>query len=442
MIAPNIVLTPRRPALVADFDNTVDILVRAQAPERPLTLHQRPALNLAIVLDRSGSMSGAPLEAAKNCARFILDRLLPTDRIAVVVYDAEVSVLVPAQHVTDKEATRRAIATVRPGGSTDLHAGWLKGAEQIAGLTGGGAISRVLLLSDGCANHGLVDIDAIAKQCAELAAAGVTTSTYGLGQGFNEELMIRMATAGQGKSYYGESAEDLIGPFEEEFDLLSACCASKVALGVKAAAGAGVSVLNQYLRMGDDTYQLPDLVYGGESWALLRLTVPKALAGQGDGVTPVDLLSVSLRYQDMEGHAQAATPVAFSLPSVPAVAWHAIAEDPLVARRAQEIEAAGIQDQAQAAAGRRDWDEVKRLLGVARQNAVGNEWLGEVVQKLEVLAARADAVAFSKESRYASNSQRSRTAMLMESAMTLNESEVPTYLRRKAEQGKDGRKPG
>jgi Ca-activated chloride channel family protein len=434
MTDPAILIVPRRPALVAGFDNTVDLLVRLQAPAAPPSTREHPPLNLAIVLDRSGSMSGQPLDEAKRCAGMIIDRLGARDRAALVVYDGEIDVLVPAVPAADKAAFHAALASVASRGSTNLHGGWLKGAELIAAAAQPTTTTRVLLLSDGQANVGVTDVSAITRQCAELAGAGVTTSTYGLGSHFNEDLMVRMANAGQGNSYYGETAEDLMDPFAEEFDLLTALCARQVQLHVDVAASATVSVLNRFSQSQDGGYRLPALAYEGEGWAVLRLTVPKAYVGTGDGGL-VELGSIIISYRDLDGRSRNLAPVAMALPSLPPAAFAAVVEDPLVVRRVQELEAANIQDLAQNAARAGDWSEVRRLLSEARENAAGNEWLGAVAGKLEALAKLADSARFAKEAMYASAKMRSRLAASHE-ASTLPADTGPSYLRRKPEQGK------
>jgi len=98
---PTLLATPRRPALLAEHDNTLEVLVRLQAPDAPAELPQRNPLHLALVIDRSGSMSGRPLAEARRCAEFVLDGLLPTDRLSLVVYDDDVDTLVPAVPVGD-----------------------------------------------------------------------------------------------------------------------------------------------------------------------------------------------------------------------------------------------------------------------------------------------------------------------------------------------------
>ena len=93
-------------------------------------------------------------------------------------------------------------------------------AEEVAKYKTEKSLNRVLLLSDGNANVGLTSTEQIKQQCAQLADLDVTTSTYGLGHEFNEELMIEMANSGLGQGYYGETADDLSDPFKEEFELL------------------------------------------------------------------------------------------------------------------------------------------------------------------------------------------------------------------------------
>jgi Ca-activated chloride channel family protein len=198
MTIPTLLLTPRRAALLAGHDNELDVLVRVQAPEAPAGIPPRHALHLALVIDRSGSMAGEPLEHAKRCAEFMLDGLQDSDRLSVVAFDNQVATLAPAARLGDKTAVRRAIRAITSGGNTDLHRGWLQGAETLAPHTGTDVVSRVILLSDGNANSGLTDSKQISSQCAELARTGVTTSTYGLGRAFNEELMIDMARHGKG----------------------------------------------------------------------------------------------------------------------------------------------------------------------------------------------------------------------------------------------------
>jgi Ca-activated chloride channel family protein len=103
-----------------------------------------------------------------------------------------------------------------------------------------------------------------------LAAAGVTTTTVGLGLDFNEDLMTSMAQSGQGSSLYGERLEDLEEAFDSELSLMKAIAFRKVRLVIDDDQAHGIEVVNGYAR-DDDAYQLPSIACGSEAWALLRM---------------------------------------------------------------------------------------------------------------------------------------------------------------------------
>jgi Ca-activated chloride channel family protein len=430
---PVLRLAPRRSALLAGHDNTLDVLVRIQAPDAPAATPARPPLHLALVIDRSGSMSGQPLIEAKRCAEFVLDALQPTDRLSVVAYDDTVQTLAEAAPVgTTREAVRHALRQLDSGGSTDLHGGWLQGVHTLLPHLAAGSVSRVVLLSDGCANAGLCDPQAIWAQCQEFADLGVGTSTYGLGRGFNEDLMIGMARTGHGQSYYGQAAEDLLDPFREEFDLLSSLCARRLRLEVAApASGVKAKLLNAYAVAGDGAWWLPDLAYAGEAWAVLRLKVPAALLASHEP----HLVSIALRYTGVDGKPRAIQPVDLVLPVLSAAAFAAVSEDELVVRRVSELEAAELQQKARRAAMRGEWDAVHSLLQRAERLGAENPWIAATLGELRQLAASRDDVMFAKQSAYSALRMSTRLAARDE-APELAPRPAASYLRRKANPGK------
>jgi Ca-activated chloride channel family protein len=434
---PALLLAPRRGALLAGHDNTLDVLVRIQAPPMPADqASARTQLDLAFVIDRSGSMAGEPLEEACRCVAASLQTMRPDDTAALIVYDHQAQVVVPRRLVGDCTEFRRALRTIASGGTTDLHGGWAVGSDQLRVHARPGAVSRVVLLSDGCANRGLTDVSAIARECAAAAVAGVTTSTYGLGEHFNEELMLAMAREGRGNPYYGRTADDLREPFREEFDLLAALVARDLRLSLSTAPGASVEVLNGYAREGT-AWRLPDLAYDGEAWALARLLIPSAViddaARRG---RKLRVLEAALGFTGLDGMQRMTPTAALDLDVLPAPAYGAVAEDDLVRRRAGELEAARMQERARAAARAGDWHTVDVLLAEAKQLGAHNPWIADAMTALEELAALRDREGFSKSAGFGAWKMSNRLAELHESGSRASEPDLRSYLRRKKDQGK------
>ena len=433
-------LTPLRHGLRAGVDNTVDILVRVQSPDAPasapdssVSLAERPPQALALVIDRSGSMEGRPLTEAKRCAAFVVSRLRPSDAVSVVAFDNRVQRLWPAIALGSGDAVRGAIGRIEAGGSTDLHGGWLEGADTLSAV-GGAGLKRVILLSDGGANYGMVDPDLIAEQCTAWAARGITTSTYGLGNTFNEELMVSMARAGGGNHYYGDTADDLMEPFEQELALLDNLALRQVELSASGAEGLTVEMLNALPATGSG-WRLPDLAWGAEAWALLRVTVPvKAMPALGKLLS---VLRVSVTGQSLQGEPVALERVGLALPVLSPASFDALLRDELVARRAQEVAAAEVLNQMRTAAQAMDWVLVDRLLAEAEAAFAGNEWVAGMLEAMGGVARSRSQKRMMKEALYSSSRLSARLASKDEGQFSLDAAQpVPAYLRRKKLQGK------
>lgn len=435
-------ILPQRSAVMAGHATELHILVRVQGPELPADRNiKRKPLNLALVLDRSGSMEGQPMQEAKRCAAYIIDQLTAKDRASLVVYDNTVDVLVTSTPVTDKALFKRAINEIYTRGSTALFDGWQAGAQQgMAGIesTQRSYLSRVLLLSDGCANQGLTNTAEIARYCTDMARAGVSTSTYGLSTHFNEELMVEMARAGAGQSYYGESADDLMDPFQAEFSLLSSLCIRNLKLNLSAPAGVKLEVLNDYKPLGEGVWELPDVAFEGEVWALVKLTVPSGLPASDNGDV-AEILSGFISFTDIDTELADARSCSLRLPRLPAEAWAAIAQDEKVTARIQEVRVAQIQQDVRTAALRRDWNKVDELIQQAEHEAGNNAWLSDALKSLKRYAMARDEERTSKEAYYSTTRMMRRMTSVDECTDAYSiaeESLKPRHLQRKPEQGK------
>ncbi len=183
---------------------------------------RRAPVNVAIVLDRSGSMSGTKIEEAKRAALMAIGQLRDDDIVSIVTYQSTVDVLVPATKLYDRDAISNAIRSIRAGGRTALFAGVSKGARELKKFLNRNRVNTLLLLSDGLANVGPSSPGELAQLGTSLARQGVTVTTIGLGLQYNEDLMTRLAMASDGNHFFVENETDLEAAFATEFgDALS-----------------------------------------------------------------------------------------------------------------------------------------------------------------------------------------------------------------------------
>jgi Ca-activated chloride channel family protein len=367
-------MTPLQLDFVPQFDAlprgkaaSLDVLLRLHAPElteaRPL-----PPLNLAIVLDRSGSMEGEKLAYAKAAAKQAVALLGERDRLSVVSFADEVETVATGAGPSDHDVLMRAIEQLSADGSTALHGGWARGVSL---LQGGprevGAVSRVLLVSDGQANRGERRPEVIAHQARRESAEGVATSTLGVGRDFNEDLLEAMARAGDGEYHFVETPAQLPAIFEAELRSMTRTLGRRCSLSLLSGPGVRIAdVLNDLERNPSGSLRLPNLVHGRTLEVLVRLDVSASDADARH------LLEVRVAWDAVETGGRQHAEAAFGVPVVVAAAFDALSPAPSVVEQALLLEAARVKQLAVAALDAGQWDRARKLLeGALRQVGQG-----------------------------------------------------------------------
>lgn len=188
------------------------------ATSRPRTADaNRTPVSIGIVIDRSGSMQGRKIDVAKHSAIEIVNRLHEGDEVSLTVFDNVTEVLLPRTRIDAASRARfhELVSAVYPRGGTALHDGWVHGSRAIApeGGAASGRVVRCYLLTDGQANEGITDPEAIANDVAAARTEfGVVTSTFGIGD-YDEDLLAPMATAGGGQFHNLRDTSEIVATF-------------------------------------------------------------------------------------------------------------------------------------------------------------------------------------------------------------------------------------
>jgi Ca-activated chloride channel family protein len=399
MHSPTIEILPLKKGFLRAAADATHVLVRLVAPAQPVTENsastQRAPLDLALVIDRSGSMSGDPLKAALESSVRIIQGLRSDDRIAVVTFDDHVQVVQPLVAVGDAHDLVTRVRLIESGGSTALFDGWQEGVKQLAPFVKKERIARVILLTDGQANHGLVDEAKIFEHVAKAAGASITTSTVGLGHGFNETLLTGMAKAGEGAANFGQTADDLSEAFEEQFAILSNSFLRQVKITVQGGSDVQARLLGELLEDGvTRTRKLGTLPWNSALTAVVELKI-------GANAKADSLLAVNFTAVTKDG-----TPVAFGpqiliLPEVDLATFSTLQTDVNVAAAVGEAVTGEKLDVIQALVRGGQVAEAKQKLAELTQQTDLSEWAREKIIYLTGLLEE-DQIMAMKEMRYAS----------------------------------------
>lgn len=258
---------------------------------------ERTASNIAIVMDKSGSMDGDKIEKAIEAAMLAVDILGEDDILSIITYSDTVDVLLPATKVSNKLSIKRKIASIKSGGSTALFAGVSKGADELEKFLDRNKVNRVILLSDGLANVGPESPAALGDLGSSLKRIGISVTTIGLGLGYNEDLMVRLAQKSDGNHAFVENSRDLSRIFEYEFKDILSVVAQDVTIEIDCKEGFHpVRILGREADViGNKVYTSLNQLYSNqEKYFLIEVEVDPFAEGES-----VNMADVQMTYSNM-----------------------------------------------------------------------------------------------------------------------------------------------
>ena len=285
--------------------------VSAAAPEAVLQVgfstaladdrRQLPPVNLALVIDKSGSMADADkLSRVKEALLTLVNQLRETDTLSLVVFDSEAQVLRPARPVGDREEVRRLIRQLAPGSSTNIHAGLMLGYQEALKGYDREATNRVVLLTDGIANQGVTDPSQIARDSLSFNDRGVDLSTIGVGVDLNKDLLRELAKSGRGLFHFVADAQDIEKVFLKEVQSLVSPVATEPNLEVEYGPGLELAQVYGYepQRSGDGVkIKLDNMNRGLTQVVLMRFRLKPRAADAPNARASV---RVNFSYYDLE----------------------------------------------------------------------------------------------------------------------------------------------
>ena len=302
------------PIMIADQDGTAYVKIALTGFALPADAKRTP-INLALVLDRSSSMSGDKFAKAKEAALMVVDRLADDDIISIISYDSTVEVLVPATKAQERDYIRQRIRALSPRGSTALFAGVSRGIEEVQKFLDQKRVNRVILLSDGQANIGPSSPNELGRLGAAAGKLGISITTIGLGLGYNEDLMTQIALQSDGNHAFAESAGQLVAIFNHELGDVLSVVAQDVTIEVEFTDG--VKPLRSLYR-GSEIHgnkvvlALNQLYAKQEKFFLLEVAVPATKAGHVRKLAALDLRYANMQAKGRRAHARRELSVGFS----------------------------------------------------------------------------------------------------------------------------------
>lgn len=271
---------------------TVFLQLSIATPE--IGLSKRRPMNVAVVLDRSGSMADeSKIQYARKALISLIDQLTSEDIFSLVIYDDVIEVLKKAGRVGNKNELKRLVQRVQPRNSTNLGGGMVEGFRQAEKYAGKEHVNRVILLSDGLANTGITDERELNRIARRYRSKSISLTTMGVGLDYNENLMMGLAEHGGGNYYFIESPNSLASIMNKEFNLMSKSVAHNAFIEIRPGKGVEIrDVIGCEFNPEGRSFVIPvgDLYSNDRREFTLELLVPP-------GTEPMVVASGTLRYE-------------------------------------------------------------------------------------------------------------------------------------------------
>jgi len=297
--------------------STREVFLRADIDAANIAGTERAPVNLALVLDRSGSMAGEKIAQCRRAARQLVEQLDARDRFSLVTFGSDVTTLVSSTLATpaNKERMFAAIDSIAELGGTNMSGGVEAAVAELSHYQGDFGVSRIVLMSDGQANEGIADPSGLASMARRISSQNLTVSSVGVGLDFNERVMESIAEYGGGSYHFLSNAEQLSNIFGGELKQAVATVAMGASVSITPSPGVTVADVYGYFSEINGTatsIRLPDFVSGQKRRVVIRLLVPAASPGN------VDVAKVDLAFVDVtRNHAAGAVQVAVSAAVTP-----------------------------------------------------------------------------------------------------------------------------
>ena len=254
----------------------------------------RTPMNLCLVIDRSGSMEGQPLEYVKQACTHVVDLLMPTDVLSIVTFEEVVEVLMPPQQVTNKDMVKAGIARLAAGNTTNLYDGISLAMQQVSQFIETNRATRMIILTDGDPTAGIKDYTALTTHAAELQKKGISVTFLGFGPDYNEELLAGMAKKAGGTYHYIPQPQMIPDIFRDELNKLMTTVTRNMSLELKLARWVQMNAPQQVMEVTLNI-SLADMERGSSIQQVIDLEFPNHPLGHyrvlGGKLTYDDLLS-------------------------------------------------------------------------------------------------------------------------------------------------------